>query len=116
MKMSSSDSKGASGDRMSSEDIDMELEDEDPETYINSSEDDHDIEDEDEDVDCEDEAGVKLMEAQRREREALHQLHQSSLLKNNKTEKKLSFSVASLLGQKDEKDSDDCTADKTSLR
>ncbi|OXA44200.1 homeobox protein MSX-2 [Folsomia candida] len=113
MKMSSSDSKGASRDRMSSEDIDMELEDEDPETYIDTS--DEDIDEEEEDVDLEDDGKLLLEQQQQRQREALHHLHQTNLLKNNKTEKKLSFSVASLLGQKDEKDSDDSNTDKTSL-
>lgn len=115
MKMSSTDSKGASRDRMSSEDIDMELEDEDPETYIDTS--DEDVDEEEEDVDPEDDTSrEKLHQQQQRQREALHHLRESALIKNNKTEKKLSFSVASLLGQKDEKDTDDCNLDKNSLR
>jgi hypothetical protein len=115
MKMSDTESKGgtAPGERMPSPtEIDMEMDEDDQETYVDTSE--EDVEEDEEEVDLEDEHTSKLLEQERRD--TLHKLHQSSLLKNNKTEKKLSFSVASLLGQKDEKDSDDSNADKNSLR
>ncbi|CAG7832521.1 unnamed protein product [Allacma fusca] len=75
----------------------MEMEEEEEETFVDTS----DVEDdEDEDVD----------ESKSDEREL--EIHQSSIQGSNKTEKKLSFSVASLLG-KDDKDSDDSSADRT---
>lgn len=118
MKMSNSESKGVSRDtnKMPSEEIDMELEDEDPDTYIDTSEEDI-IEEEDEEVDLENNETVATTGNNNNNKQQRIIRDREVLIKSNKTEKKLSFSVASLLGQKDEKDnSDDSSTEKTQLR
>ena len=97
MKMSDSEISKAV-----TEEIDMEEEEEEP--FVDTS----DVEDEEED-DVIDESKVD-----ERELELNH--HRASSIQGNKTEKKLSFSVASLLGKDDKDSSDDGSAERTCYR
>lgn len=111
-----------------SDEIDLEMEEDEPEeTFVDTS-DEADVEDEDEEEELR-----KFAEEKRRQLllESHHHIHHHKHLQNSvlqkstkKTEKKLSFSVASLLAKdsddKDDKDSDDSstasTAERNSLR
>lgn len=126
MKMSDSESKTMSTEMVASsaDENELEMEDEDQEGTYDVHTSDEDVDDEDEEVDCEDvehHSGSKGVDSEERTREHHlhhhhhhHHLHHPSAMRQDiKTEKKLSFSVASLLG-KDDKDSDDSNTDRTS--